>query len=143
LTFTSRYIIYHYCYVAASLLQTPRGLKVQTMQECRDAVKTTDPTADFWSYTYVKKGMLVQNVSYPFSSCQFNHSSIVLSPTNDRFKSKQPCVRIFRPSFRENPKRSFSVIENERFGLVFAKTGSLNSGTGITCPWIFISIMLV
>jgi hypothetical protein len=24
----------------------------------------------------------------------------------------------------------FSVIENERFGLVFAKTGSINSGTG-------------
>jgi hypothetical protein len=26
-------------------------------------------------------------------------------------------------------KRSFSVIENERFRLVFAKTGSINSGT--------------
>ncbi len=27
-------------------------------------------------------------------------------------------------------KRSFLVIENERFGLVFTKTGSINSGTG-------------
>ncbi len=32
---------------------------------------------------------------------------------------------------KTNPKRSFSVIENERFGLVFAKTGSINAGTGI------------
>jgi hypothetical protein len=30
-----------------------------------------------------------------------------------------------------NPKRSLSVIENERFGLVFAKNGSLNSDTGL------------
>jgi hypothetical protein len=28
-------------------------------------------------------------------------------------------------------KCSFSVIENERFGLVFAKTGSINSGTDL------------
>ncbi len=31
---------------------------------------------------------------------------------------------------KTSPKRSFSVIENERFGLVFAKTGSIISGTG-------------
>jgi hypothetical protein len=31
---------------------------------------------------------------------------------------------------KTNPKRSYSVIENERFGLVFAKTGSIISGTG-------------
>ncbi len=31
---------------------------------------------------------------------------------------------------KASPKRSFSVIENERFGLVFAKTGSIISGTG-------------
>jgi hypothetical protein len=30
---------------------------------------------------------------------------------------------------KTSPKRSFSVIENKRFGLVFAKTGSINSGT--------------
>jgi hypothetical protein len=28
-------------------------------------------------------------------------------------------------------KRSYSVIENERFGLVFAKTVSIISGTGV------------
>ncbi len=32
---------------------------------------------------------------------------------------------------KTSPKRSFSIIENERFGLVFAKTGSMNSGTGL------------
>ncbi len=32
---------------------------------------------------------------------------------------------------KTSPKRSYSVIENERFGLVFAKTGSIISGTGV------------
>jgi hypothetical protein len=32
---------------------------------------------------------------------------------------------------KTSPKRSFSVIENECFELVFAKTGSINSGTGL------------
>ncbi len=38
---------------------------------------------------------------------------------------------------KTSPKRSFSVIQNERFELVFAKTGSINSGTdGCTpCCW--------
>jgi hypothetical protein len=41
-------------------------------------------------------------------------------------------VRIYGPSFREtSPKRSVSMTENERFGLVFAKAGPVNSGTGI------------
>jgi hypothetical protein len=31
---------------------------------------------------------------------------------------------------KTSPKRSFSVIENERFRLVSEKTGSINSGTG-------------
>ncbi len=31
---------------------------------------------------------------------------------------------------KTSPKRSFSVIQNERFGLVFAKTGSIISGMG-------------
>jgi hypothetical protein len=32
---------------------------------------------------------------------------------------------------KTSPKRSFSMSENERFGLVFAKTGSIISGTAI------------
>jgi hypothetical protein len=32
---------------------------------------------------------------------------------------------------KKSPKRSFSLIENERFVLVFAKTRSINSGTGV------------
>jgi hypothetical protein len=31
---------------------------------------------------------------------------------------------------KTSPKRSFSISENERFGLVFTKTGFMNSGTG-------------
>jgi hypothetical protein len=30
---------------------------------------------------------------------------------------------------KTNPTRSFSMIENEHLGLVFAKTGSINSAT--------------
>jgi hypothetical protein len=33
---------------------------------------------------------------------------------------------------KTSTKRSFSMIEKERFGLVFAKTGSLNSGQEYT-----------
>ncbi len=32
---------------------------------------------------------------------------------------------------KTSPKRSYSVIENERFGLVFAKTVSIISGTDV------------
>jgi hypothetical protein len=35
------------------------------------------------------------------------------------------------PVFAKSQKRSFSLIENARFGLVFANTGSINSGTGV------------
>ncbi len=38
---------------------------------------------------------------------------------------------IIDPVFaKTSPKRSFCMTENERFGLVFVKTGSINSGTG-------------
>ncbi len=39
---------------------------------------------------------------------------------------------------KTSPKRSFCMTENERFGVVFVKTGSIISGTGvysgIFCP---------
>jgi hypothetical protein len=44
---------------------------------------------------------------------------------------EHPVPEFIDPVFaKTSPKRSFSVIENERFGLVFAKTESRNSGTG-------------
>jgi hypothetical protein len=55
---------------------------------------------------------------------------------NEGFKAKYPSKRP-EPEFTDqvfaktSPECSFSVIENERFGLVFAQTGSLNSGTGL------------
>jgi hypothetical protein len=43
-----------------------------------------------------------------------------------------PVPEIIDPVFaKTNPKRSFCMTENERFGLVFAKTGSINSGTAL------------
>jgi hypothetical protein len=44
-----------------------------------------------------------------------------------------PVPEFIDPRFRENKPKTlvvYSVIENERFGLVFAKTGSIISGTG-------------
>jgi hypothetical protein len=42
-----------------------------------------------------------------------------------------PVPEFIDPVFtKTSPKRSFSFIQNERFGLVFAKTRSINSGTG-------------
>ncbi len=49
-------------------------------------------------------------------------------------------ARIYRPGrvfVKTSPKCSYSVIENERFWLVFAKTGSIISGTDVarvSCP---------
>jgi hypothetical protein len=41
-----------------------------------------------------------------------------------------PVPEFIDPVFtKTSPKRSLSVIQNERFGLVFAKTGSINSDT--------------
>ncbi len=43
-----------------------------------------------------------------------------------------PVSEIIDPVFtKTSPKRSFCMTENERFGLVFTKTGSINSGTGL------------
>ncbi len=44
-----------------------------------------------------------------------------------------PVPAFINPVFaKTSPKRSFSVIENERFfRLVFAKTGSISSGTDV------------
>ena len=38
---------------------------------------------------------------------------------------------------KTSPKRSYSVIENERCGLVFAKTGSIISGTEVSVCSLF------
>ncbi len=50
--------------------------------------------------------------------------------TNFGRADKVTCARIYRPGIRENtPKTIVSVLKNERFGLVFAKTGFINLGT--------------
>ncbi len=43
------------------------------------------------------------------------------------------------PAFaKTSPKRSFSKSENNRFGLVLAKTGSINSGIGVDTVYVHI-----
>ncbi len=50
-----------------------------------------------------------------------------------RLTYTQPVPEIIDPVFtKTSPKRSFCMTENERFGLVFTKTGSINSGTVFT-----------
>ncbi len=45
-----------------------------------------------------------------------------------------PVPEFIDPAFaKTSPKRSFSLTENERFRLVFVKTGSINSGTAVAC----------
>jgi hypothetical protein len=49
-----------------------------------------------------------------------------------RVFSLPPVPEFIDPVFtKTSPKRSSSVIQNERFGHVFAKTGSIISGTGV------------
>jgi hypothetical protein len=44
----------------------------------------------------------------------------------------RPAHKFIEPVFaKTRPKRSFSMTENESFRLVFAKTGSINSSTGL------------
>ncbi len=44
---------------------------------------------------------------------------------------KTTVSEIIDPVFtKTSPKRSFCMTENERFGLVFTKSGSINLGTG-------------
>ncbi len=65
------------------------------------------------------------------------HSSYVapsIPPTppqqDQRAKLQLPVPEFIDAVFvKTSPKRSFSVIQNERFGLVFVKTGSIISGT--------------
>ncbi len=53
----------------------------------------------------------------------------VLQPVGSK-QGPIPVPEFIDPVFtKTSPIRSFSVIQNERFGLVFAKTGSINSGT--------------
>ncbi len=48
-----------------------------------------------------------------------------------KFMSYTSVPEFINPVFaKTSPKRSFSMTESERFGLVFAKTGFINSGTG-------------
>ncbi len=57
-----------------------------------------------------------------------------------RQRANTPVPEFIDPVFaKTSQKRSFSVIENERLGLVSAKTGSLNSGTGAVTEVCFYS----
>jgi hypothetical protein len=64
---------------------------------------------------------------------------------NLRFFLPSPVPEFIDPVLaKTSPKRSFSMTENERFGLAFAKTGSINSGTGtVGSHWHLTSLAIV
>jgi hypothetical protein len=65
---------------------------------------------------------IFKNTNELFLSLFWSKNAIYLSPVPE----------FIDPVFtKTSPKRLFSVIQNERFGLVFAKTGSIISGTGL------------
>ncbi len=56
----------------------------------------------------------------------------ILAARSDQV-GKSPVPEFIDPRFRENkPKTLVFVIENERSGLFFEKTGSINLGTDVT-----------
>ncbi len=55
---------------------------------------------------------------------------ITFLKSHHKMKQETSVPEIIDPVFtKTSPKRSFCMTENERFGLVFTKTGSINSGT--------------
>jgi hypothetical protein len=71
------------------------------------------------------------------TSTQSNHT---LSPEHQSQVKYTPVPEIIDPVFaKTSPKCSFCMTENERFGLVFVKTGSINSGT---CMLFYVSSQL-
>jgi hypothetical protein len=71
-----------------------------------------------------------------FCSSQFGDGSGVIVESADGVHKRcgqlghNPVPEFIDPVFvKTSPKCSFSVMENKRFGLVFTKTGSINSGT--------------
>ncbi len=75
--------------------------------------------------------------NWPSSSSVLVHAGMLLKATSHEFLFKglfnQICVRNYRPSFRENKPRNarFQSSRTSGFGLVLAKTGSMNSGTDL------------
>ncbi len=57
---------------------------------------------------------------------------------------KSPVPEIIDPVFAKTSQNArFLLSENERFGLVFVKTGSINSGTGVFWYKLMISVWMV
>ncbi len=55
-----------------------------------------------------------------------------------------PVPEIIDPVFAKTSQNArFLLSENERFGLVFVKTGSINSGTGHNGSWKLFSVSAI
>jgi|688.fasta_scaffold573212_1 hypothetical protein len=58
-------------------------------------------------------------------------------------KKNSSVPEIIDPVFtKTSPKCSFTMTENEHFGLVFTKTGSITSGTGVFCIGAIFNLLL-
>ncbi len=60
---------------------------------------------------------------------------LIIQYINVENPARKIVPEIIDPVFaKTSPKRSFCMTENESFGLVFVKTGSINSGIGLYTP---------
>jgi hypothetical protein len=115
-------------------------------QQCNEVWETWVPDAGamsataavHWSYSLACSNC---RGSSPFCRMVSQNRAISAAAAVHRFHTRPAATDVAPltlpvPEFidrvftKTSPKRSFSVMENERFGLVFAKTGSINSGTG-------------
>jgi hypothetical protein len=109
-----------------------KAKKLEELMEELSLVPSGDPAeVPYSTYCCIKNSVVARVAD---SGC--------LSRTQDPiFSLPDPVPEFIDPVFtKTSPKRSFSVTQNERFGLVFAKTGSIISGTGLIRSWVQIRI---
>ncbi len=92
----------------------------------------------FWNITMrEKKGPIIHTLcKLAKKQIEFIISIYVCSRVQRFYRMRYPdlCLNLQTRVFvKTSPKRSYSVIENARFGLVFKKTRSIISGTGDRC----------
>jgi hypothetical protein len=94
------------------------------------------PTSTYLEILFLTNSFFLRDSHFvPFRSELYFTETLAI-PRNEYFfrgtTKTVPVPEFIDPVFmKTSPKRSFSVIQNERFGLVFAKNGSIILGTGL------------
>ncbi len=94
----------------------------------------------YYTCLYTQSAMICQTEWDTHKTNCYNGTMMILI---DLITCKQVPEFIDSVFTQTSPKRSFLIIKNERFGLVFANTGSINSGKGPTSLFYCICIVHV